>query len=105
MSVRFDQGTPVPLRQHLRPRRVDTAGERGWSRLKNGDLLRQIQDAGYQVFVTTDQSLVHQQKLSTYAFGVVVLGSTSWPRIQSKIEAIRDAVASVKPGKVVFVEI
>ncbi len=39
MKILFDQGTPVPLRRRLHPDRVDTAAERGWSRLENGDLI------------------------------------------------------------------
>jgi hypothetical protein len=39
MRVLFDQGVPVPLRRHLTLHSIDTAFERGWSALKNGDLL------------------------------------------------------------------
>jgi len=39
MKILFDQGTPVPLRRHLHPGRVDTAAEMGWSELGNGELL------------------------------------------------------------------
>ena len=39
MKILFDQGTPVPLRQYLAGHSVDTAFERGWSDLHNGDLL------------------------------------------------------------------
>lgn len=38
MKVLFDQGTPVPLRRHLHPHIVDTAAEKGWSRLQNRGL-------------------------------------------------------------------
>ncbi len=43
MKVLFDQGTPVPLRRFLHPHVVDTAAERGWSRLRNGELLDQAE--------------------------------------------------------------
>ena len=39
MRILFDQGTPVPLRDHLANHQVETATERGWSDLSNGDLL------------------------------------------------------------------
>jgi hypothetical protein len=39
MKILFDQGTPVPLRRHLTGHVVDTAFERGWSNLENGELL------------------------------------------------------------------
>jgi hypothetical protein len=105
MKVLFDQGTPVPLRKHLRPHRVDTAAEMGWSQLQNGALLRQAVAAGHEVFVTTDQNLQHQQNLASLPLGIVVLTSTSWPRIQTRIAAVQRAVARVKPGRCLIVKI
>ena len=39
MRILFDQGTPVPLKEHLSEHQVETAYELGWSRLTNGELL------------------------------------------------------------------
>ena len=47
MKILFDQGTPVPLRQHLHGHAVDTAFERGWSDLHNGELLDRAEADGY----------------------------------------------------------
>ena len=80
MKVLFDQGTPVPLRRHLHPHEVDTAAEKGWSSLQNGELLARAEEAGYEVLVTTDQHLRYQQKLTGRKLRIVVLMSTSWPR-------------------------
>jgi hypothetical protein len=105
MKILFDQGTPVPLRRHLHPHTVDTAAERGWSALQNGVLLRQIELAGYAVFVTTDQNIRYQQSLKALPFGIVALGTTSWPKIQRKVKDVRQAVTHVKAGECLFVEI
>jgi hypothetical protein len=48
MKILFDQGTPVPLRRALTGHTVDTAYERGWSALTNGDLLAIAEQDGYQ---------------------------------------------------------
>ena len=55
MKILFDQGTPLPLRRHLRPHQVDSAAELGWSELENGELLDRAEAAGYEALVTTDQ--------------------------------------------------
>lgn len=34
MRILFDQGTPVPLKQHFPDHQVQTAFELGWSRLQ-----------------------------------------------------------------------
>lgn len=57
MRVLFDQGTPEPLRHLLTQHEVATAYERGWARLKNGELLDAAEKEGYAVFVTTDSNL------------------------------------------------
>ena len=64
MKILFDQGTPVPLRRHLTGHAVDTAFERGGSGLENGALLDAAEGDGYQLLITTDQNLKHQQNLS-----------------------------------------
>jgi hypothetical protein len=44
MRILFDQGTPTPLREHLRPHPVDTTAERGWSTISNGELLKRAEE-------------------------------------------------------------
>jgi hypothetical protein len=52
----FDQGTLVPLRESLGEHDVSTAYERGWSTLKNGDLIDAAEREGFEVLLTTDYS-------------------------------------------------
>ena len=73
MKLLFDQGTPVPIRSHLRDHIVETAYERGWSNISNGDLLTRAEAAGFDALITTDQNLRYQQnltgrKISVYCF-------------------------------------
>ncbi len=63
MRVLFDQGTPVPLRDHLSQHSVDTAFERGWSEIDNGELLDAAEREGYDLLFTTDRNLKHQQNV------------------------------------------
>ena len=57
MRVLFDQGTPAPLRLLLSEHDVETAYERGWSSLQNGDLIAAAEAEGFAVFLTTDRNL------------------------------------------------
>ena len=98
MRILFDQGTPAPLRQHLLGHAVDTVYERGWSTLKNGALLSIAEQAGYDVLVTTDQQLRYQQNLTGRQLAIVVLLTTSWPRIQQHIAAIQAVIDALTPG-------
>ena len=101
----FDQGTPNPLRWLLTGHDVSTAHERGWSTLRNGELLREAERDGYEVLVTTDGNLQYQQNLQDRRLAIVVLLSTSWPRIQRSIRAVADAVGAATPGSYTEVDI
>lgn len=105
MKVLFDQGTPVPLRRHLRLHDVTTVYELAWATLQNGELINQAEAAGFDVLVTTDQNLKYQQNLSERRLAVVVLLSTSWPRIQARVSAVVSAVDGATPGSYAEVEI
>ena len=100
MKLLFDQGTPVPLRRHLAGHSVDTAAERGWSNLDNGELIEKAEEDGYQVLITTDQNMRYQQNLSGRRLAVVVLLSTAWPDIRLRVEEIRTTVIDIRPGDV-----
>ena len=101
----FDQGTPVPLRGHLSSHFVSTAYELGWSTLKNGELLAAAEKSGFEVLVTTDTNLQYQQNLTQRKIALVVLKTTSWPRIQKNIKAIVTAIDLAKPNSFQSVEI
>ena len=105
MKVLFDQGTPVPLRTHLTRHTVSTAYEMGWGVLKNGELLAADETSGFEILVTTDTNLKYQQNLQIRNIGIVVLLSTSWPRIRQRIDAVVAAVDGAGSGCYVEVPI
>ena len=81
MRILFDQGTPVPLRRFLTDHDVATAYERGWSCVTNGDLIRLAELNGFELLITTDTNLRYQQNLRGRSLTILVLTTTSWPRI------------------------
>ena len=105
MRVLFDQGTPVPLRRLLTQHEVVTAHERGWSQLKNGELLDSAEKEGFAVLVTTDANLKYQQDLANRKLAIVVLTTTSWPRIQRVTDAVVAAVDGAASGTYFEVEV
>jgi len=98
MKLLFDQGTPVPLRNYLVNHTVDTAFEKGWSNLPNGELLKRAEAEGFDALVTTDQNLRYQQNLTARKISVVVLMTTSWPRIKNHVALVVQAINSIQVG-------
>ena len=97
MRILFDQGTPVPLRRTLTSHQVSTAFEKGWANLENGDLLRAA-EGQFDLFITTDQSLSHQQNLAGRRLAILVLPTTNWRQIRQHVSEIAAAVNAMQSG-------
>ena len=98
MRILFDQGTPVPLRRFLSGHDVATAYERGWSSVTNGDLIRLAEQEGFELLITTDTNLRYQQNLQGRSLTILVLTTTSWPRIRQATDSIVTAIRGVEAG-------
>jgi hypothetical protein len=72
MKILFDQGTPAPLRRWFVGDEVATANEMGWSDLSNGRLLEAAEGSAFQMLVTTDQNLKHEQNLTGRVIAILV---------------------------------
>ena len=105
MRILFDQGTPAPLRHALGNHSVETAYELGWSTLQNGALIAAAEQRGFDILVTTDKNLQHQQNLTGRRLAVVVLSTTSWPRIRTGTTKILAALDSATRGSYVEVAV
>ena len=77
---------------------MSTAYELGWATLKNGELLAAAENSGFEVLVTTDTNLQYQQNLNQRKIAIVVLSTTSCPRIQKNIKAIVSAIDLATPN-------
>lgn len=97
MTILFDHGTPAPLRHALPGHEISTAYQMGWANLKNGDLLAAAEKT-FGGFITTDKNLRYQQNLTGRQLAILVLPTTSWPRLQKQIPEIIAAVNALKPG-------
>ena len=98
MRILFDQGTPVPLRRSLSGHDVATAYELGWSTVTNGDLIRLAEQGGYELLITTDTNLRYQQNLKDRNLAILVLTTTSWPRIRQVTDRIQATIALIETG-------
>jgi hypothetical protein len=105
MLVLFDQGTPIPIRPFLREHTVQTAAQRGWDKLKNGELLKAADEAGFNVLVTPDKNIRYQQNLKIHTIAIVVLGNAQWPALRQHVDRVVAAVNAAKPGTYCEVEI
>ena len=105
MRILFDHGTPRGIARWLEGHSVREAKAQGWDTLTNGELLKAAEDAGFDVVVTTDQNLPHQQNMVGRKIAVVVLNKASWRLIKPAIPQIVAAIQAAQPGSVTVVAV
>ena len=72
--------------------------------MQNGELLRTAESEGFEVLITTDQNLKYQQNLKGRQIAIVVLMTTSWPKIEEQVGQVVEVINSMKPGDYIEVE-
>jgi hypothetical protein len=60
--------------------------------------LTRAESNGFDALITTDQNLPHQQNLTGRKISMVVLLTTSWPRIKTYIASVVQAIDNLQPG-------
>jgi predicted nuclease of predicted toxin-antitoxin system len=104
MRILFDHCVPQRLRNLLTSHQIITAGEMGWDQLRNGRLLTAAA-ASFDVMVTVDRNMRHQQNLATLPVAVIVLTAKSnrLADLTPLAPAIMEALKNLQPRT--FVEI
>ena len=106
MRIILDESIPQKLRLLVDSRHtVVTTWFQGWSGLKNGDLLAAAEYAGFDLFITADQELSHQQNLAGRKFAVLVLSTNNWSVVREQSERIAAAIDAATPGSFGFLDI
>ncbi len=72
MKVLLDECVPRKLRRELPDHEILTVTERGWSGIKNGNLLS-LAAPEFDVFLTVDQNLKYQQNLKNFNVAIILL--------------------------------
>jgi len=70
----------------------------GWGRLKNGELISRADKCGFDIFVTSDQSLRYQQNLTNRQMALLILSTNYWPILRDQASKIQAALVDLPPG-------
>ena len=99
MRILLDECLPRQLVEELAEYEVVTVQKPGWSGLKNGQLLKKV-SGGFEVFLTTDKRLEHEEKIPADVAVVTIRAHSN--RIQDLrplASELRRTVKEAKPGK------
>lgn len=100
MRILLDECVPKRLKRSFSSHEVLTVPEVGWAGLKNGVLLARANEQ-FDVFITTDKNIEHQQNLGSYRLRFVLLlaASNDIVDLQPLIPKVLDELSSAAPGK------
>lgn len=82
-----------------------TVDYQGWKSLSNGELLKVAEDAGFDVMVTADQGILHQQKLTGRKIALVVLSTNEVEIVVANTERIVAAINAARAGGFIAIDI
>jgi predicted nuclease of predicted toxin-antitoxin system len=104
MRVLIDECLPRQLSAALIGFEARTVPETGWAGKSNGELLA-LAESVFDVFVTIDKNLVHQQSLTGRRLAIVVLAAPSsrFDSLMPPLPKLVEALNAVAPGAVVRV--
>lgn len=105
MKILLDNNVPRLLAYNLPNHEVDTAFQRDWHTLTNGELLDRAESDAYQLLITADRRMPYQQNLSRRNIGVLIITRNERQDVTNAIAAINDTVNSMSPGETRVLEI
>lgn len=106
MRFVLDESAPRRLAVELSLRGVDvSAFPRDWKGLKNGRLLAQLLEAGFDGLITCDKNLRFQQNLAPLGLAIVVLPSPFFHVLKPLMDEIATLVASAGASETIEIAV
>lgn len=105
MRILLDNCIPWRLGAALSGHEVSSVVQLGWANLSDGELLKAMGDR-FDLLVTVDKNLQHQQDVRRYPFAIAVLRARS-NRIGDLLPLVPkllDALPDVNPGQVIDIQ-
>lgn len=104
MRVLLDECLPRRLKIELVGHDVKTAPEMGWASKKNGELLA-LAAVEFDIFLTSDRNLSHQQNLSAFGIAIIVLvaASNRIDDLRPLVPRVLEVFGTAQAGTVTFV--
>jgi predicted nuclease of predicted toxin-antitoxin system len=104
MKILIDECLPRKLKHELPSHEVYTVPEIGWASKKNGELLR-LMLGQFDVFITIDNNMQHQQSLAglEVAFIVLVAQNNKLLTLKPLMPKVLKVLETIKHGELITV--
>jgi hypothetical protein len=104
MKVILDECLPRRLLRDLPDHMVTSVAKQGWAGITNGALLKCVTPE-FDVFITMDSNVVHQQNMDGLEICLIFLHSQNsrYETLQPLLPQIREALTQAKAGSVIHI--
>lgn len=100
MKVLLDENLPKRLKRAFQEYEIYTVRDKGWNGIRNGDLPRLMLETEFEVLITFDKNLRHQQNFDRYPLCVIVLTAISnqYKHLEPLVGQIKPQLENPTPG-------
>ncbi len=102
MRVLLDENLPQRLRHLFAPSvQVATVGYLGWKGTRNGKLLRAAEAEDFDVLITMDQGIPHEQNLRELRIAILLLEAQGnrFEDLEPLMKSVNERLERLQPGE------
>ncbi|MGQ0763643.1 MAG: hypothetical protein ACT4OT_16745 [Acidobacteriota bacterium] len=95
MRILLGECVPWPIHRLFANHTCKSVQARGWSGIRNGDLLRRAEGA-FELFITSDQNIRYQQNMLGRRIAILELSTNDLRRIEAARSFIESAIEEMR---------
>jgi len=105
MRVLLDECLPRKLKHEVHADFVKTVPEMNWASRKNGALLL-LAEKDFDVFLTSDRNIEHQQNLKSFDLAIIVLiaPTNDIEDLRPLMHAVNEAIRTISSREIKYIE-
>ena len=110
-KVLIDEGVPHGIRGWIHDADIFSVQWMGWEGIKNGELIKRLNDNQFDVVICNDKQWQYQQNTDRWKFGLIVLSTSRWRLIKAAAEGgnlivrLNTVVQSIAKGAIIQFEV
>ncbi len=101
MKILLDECVTKKVKQLLTEYEVSTVSELNYNGLKDGALLAEAEKAGFDILLTIDKNIDHQQNIAKFHLAIVILDvlKSTLPHIEKLLPEFKKQINSFEKGR------
>lgn len=106
MKLLLDECLPRKLARAFAGHEIFTINEAGFQGLKNGKLIQSASETGFEVLISVDKNIEHQQNKTNLPLAILILSARN-NRIESLLPLMNEALKvleNIKTGEIITIK-